>query len=127
MRHLNQGRKLNRSPSHRKAMFANLATSLFRHETIETTDAKAKDLRSVAERLITLGKQGTLHARRQAFRTLRDPVILKKLFEDIAPRYKERHGGYVRVLKSGVRKGDNASLSVIQLIGAEPSSASAAE
>jgi large subunit ribosomal protein L17 len=116
MRHLKKGRKLNRTSSHRKAMFANMATSLFQHECIETTDAKAKDLRGVAERLITLAKRGDLHARRQAYRTIRDQDVLKKLFDDIAPRFKERAGGYTRVLKSGIRAGDNAPLSVIELV-----------
>jgi len=116
MRHLNKGRKLNRTSAHRKAMFANLATSLFKHECIETTEAKAKDLRGVAEKLITLAKRGDLHARRQAFRSIRDQDILKKLFDDIGPRFKERQGGYTRVLKSRVRTGDNADLSVIELV-----------
>ena len=116
MRHLNKGRKLNRSSSHRKAMFANMATSLFKHECIQTTDAKAKDLRGFAERLITLAKRGDLHARRQAFETIRDSDVLKKLFDDIGPRFAQRAGSYTRVLKSGVRSGDNASLSVIELV-----------
>ena len=116
MRHLNKGRKLGRTPAHRKALFANLATSLFQHEIIETTEAKAKDLRGVAEKLITLAKRGDLHARRQAFRTVRDESILRKLFEVIGPRFKERTGGYTRVIKSRVRPGDCAPLSVIELL-----------
>lgn len=116
MRHLNKGRKLNRTPSHRKALFANMATSLFKHERIETTDAKAKELRGVAEKLIQLGKRGDLHARRQAYQTIRDRVILKKLFEDIAPRYQERQGGYTRVLKTRTRKGDAAPMALIELV-----------
>lgn len=116
MRHLKKGRKLGRTPAHRKALFANLATSLFEHEIIETTDAKAKDLRSVAEKLITLAKRGDLHARRQAFRTVRNQTILSKLFDELGPRFQERAGGYTRVLKSRVRVGDCASLSVIELM-----------
>lgn len=116
MRHQNSGRKLNRSTSHRKALFDNLATSLFRHECIETTTAKAKDLRGVAEKLITLAKRGDMHARRQAFRSIRDEEILAKLFGDIAPRFSDRPGGYTRVLKSGTRTGDAAQLSVIELV-----------
>lgn len=116
MRHLKKGRKLNRSPSHRKALFANLATSLFQHEIIETTDAKAKDLRGVADKLITLAKKGDLHSRRQAYKTVRDQEVLSKLFEELGPRFKERNGGYTRVIKSRVRTGDCASLSVIELM-----------
>lgn len=116
MRHLKKGRKLGRDSSHRKALFANLATSLFKHEIIETTDAKAKDLRGVAERLITLAKRGDLHARRQAFTSIRDLDVLKKLFDVIGPRFKERNGGYTRVIKSRVRVGDCASMSVIELM-----------
>lgn len=116
MRHLNKGRKLGRTSSHRKATFANMVSSLFKHEIIETTDAKAKDLRGIAERLITLGKAGSLHARRQAYRTVRDQEVLKKLFDDIAVRFQDRNGGYTRVLKSGTRTGDNAPLSVIELV-----------
>ncbi len=116
MRHLKKGRKLNRTSAHRRALFCNMATSLFKHECIETTEAKAKDLRGVAEKLITLAKRGDLHARRLAYRSIRDQDILKKLFEDIGPRFKDRKGGYTRVLKSGVRTGDNANLSVIELV-----------
>ena len=116
MRHLNKGRKLNRTSSHRKAMFANMATSLFQHERITTTDAKAKELRGVAEGLIQLGKRGDLHARRQAYQTIRDQVVLKKLFDQIAPRYQNREGGYTRIMKNGTRKGDAAPVSIIELV-----------
>ncbi|MBH1988586.1 MAG: 50S ribosomal protein L17 [Myxococcaceae bacterium] len=116
MRHLNKGRKLNRSSSHRKAMFANMATSLFQHERICTTLAKAKELRGVAEGLIQLGKRGDLHARRQAYQTVRDQAVLKKLFDTLAPRYQLRPGGYTRVMKDGVRKGDAAPMAVIELV-----------
>ena len=116
MRHLKKGRKLGRTTSHRKALFANMATSLFQHEIIETTDAKAKDLRGVAEKLITLAKRGDLHARRQAYATVRDQGVLKKLFDVIGPRFKERNGGYTRVIKSRIRVGDCAPMSVIELL-----------
>lgn len=124
MRHRKKGRKLNRSTSHRKAMFKNLATSLFRHERIETTDAKAKELRGYAERLITLAKRGDLHARRQAYTKIRDVEILAKLFNEIGPRYASRPGGYTRVTKVRVRRGDAATISVIELVGAEVPAAS---
>ena len=117
MRHLKKGRKLNRSNAHRQAMMRNMAVSLFRHERIETTDAKAKTIRSFAERLITLAKRGDLHARRLAYRHVRDQDILKKLFGDIGPRYAERPGGYTRIFKLGNRRGDNAPLSMIELVG----------
>jgi large subunit ribosomal protein L17 len=100
-------------------MFRNLATSLFRHEKIETTDAKAKDLRGFAEKLITLAKRGDLSARRLAFRDIRDDEVLKKLFDDIAVRYKARPGGYTRLTKVRIRRGDNAPMSVIELVGNE--------
>lgn len=116
MRHLNKGRKLNRTSSHRKAMFSNMATSLFRHERITTTTPKAKDLRALVEGLIELGKQNSLHARRQAYQIIRDQDILKKIFNDIARRYYNRAGGYTRVVKSSFRKGDCAQLSVIELV-----------
>lgn len=116
MRHHKSGRKLNRTSSHRKAMFSNMATSLFLHERIETTAAKAKEIRGVAERLITLAKKGDLAARRRAFRTVRDKDVLKKLFEDIGPRYADRPGGYTRILKLGNRRGDNAPMSAIELV-----------
>ncbi len=119
MRHLNSGRKLGRTSAHRTAMFRNMATSLFRHERIETTDAKAKELRSFAEQLITLAKRGDLHARRQAFADIRDQEVLAKLFGDIGPRFKARAGGYTRIIKSRIRKGDNAPISIIELVGNE--------
>ena len=117
MRHLKKGRKLNRTSAHRKALLRNLATSLFRHEKIETTDAKAKELRGYAERLVTLAKRGDVHSRRLAFQKIRDQEVLKKLFDDIAGRYNGRPGGYTRVTKIRYRKGDNAKMSVIELIG----------
>jgi large subunit ribosomal protein L17 len=119
MRHLNSGRKLGRTSAHRTALFRNMATSLFRHERIETTDAKAKELRSFAEQLITLAKRGDLHARRQAFADIRDQEVLAKLFGDIGPRFKTRPGGYTRIIKSRIRKGDNAPISIIELVGNE--------
>lgn len=121
MRHNKRGRKLNRTSSHRKAMFANLATALLKHEQIRTTLPKAKDLRPIAERLITLGKRGDLHARRQALARLRgDEVVVGKLFKELAERYKNRYGGYTRVLKAGFRYGDYASMAVIELVGRNP-------
>jgi large subunit ribosomal protein L17 len=119
MRHLNKGRKLNRTSTHRSAMFRNMATSLFKHERIETTHPKAMELRGYAERLITLAKRGDLHARRQAFRKIRDEEVLHKLFTDIAERYKARPGGYTRVTRVRVRRGDNAEMSLIELVGTE--------
>lgn len=119
MRHLNSGRKFSRSKSHRQALFRNMATSLFRHERIETTDQKAKELRIVAERLITLAKRGDLHARRQAHQDIRDQEVLAKLFADIGPRFKTRPGGYTRITKSRIRRGDNATLSILELVGSE--------
>jgi large subunit ribosomal protein L17 len=116
MRHLKHGRKLNRDQGHRKALFRNMVIALFKHERIETTDAKAKDLRGVAERLISLGKKGNLHSRRIAAQKIHDAEILKKLFDDIAKRNLNRSGGYTRVLKSRYRKGDCAPLSVIELV-----------
>jgi large subunit ribosomal protein L17 len=119
MRHLNSGRKLGRTSAHRTALFRNMATSLFRNERIETTDAKAKELRRFAEQLITLAKRGDLHARRQAFADIRDLEVLAKLFGDIGPRFKTRPGGYTRIIKSRIRKGDNAPISIIELVGNE--------
>jgi large subunit ribosomal protein L17 len=116
MRHGNAHRKLNRTQSHRKAMFANMAASLIRHEQIVTTLPKAKDLRPIVEKLITLGKKGDQGARRLAISRLRDEDMVKKLFDDLAPRYKARAGGYTRVLKAGFRYGDSAPLAVIELI-----------
>ena len=116
MRHRNAHRKFNRSQSHRKAMFQNLAASLFRHEQIVTTLPKAKDLRPIVEKLITLGKRGDMHARRIVAARLRDEDMVKKLFDDLAPRYKTRGGGYTRVLKAGFRYGDAAPMAVIELV-----------
>ncbi len=120
MRHGNTGRKLNRTASHRKAMFANMATSLLKHEQIITTLPKAKDLRRVVDRLITLGKRGDLHARRQAASVLREDKVVRKLFDELADRYKERNGGYTRVLKAGFRRGDMAPVAVIELVDRDP-------
>jgi len=119
MRHRRAGRRLGRTSSHRKAMMRNLVTSLLEHEKITTTDAKAKELRGVADKMITLGKRGTLHARRQALSFIRDNLVTKKVFEELSPRYSERMGGYTRVTKIGTREGDNALLSVIELMPAE--------
>jgi len=116
MRHGVAGRKLNVTSTHRQAMFRNMAVALLKHEQITTTLPKAKELRPVAERLITLGKRGGLHARRQAYAQLRDDVIVGKLFGALADRYKMRPGGYTRVLKAGMRYGDAASMAVIELV-----------
>lgn len=115
MRHHKAGRKLGRQSSHRVSMFRNMVTSFFDDERIETTDAKAKELRKLAEKMITLGKQGSLHARRHALAVIKDRKVVKKLFEDIAPRFQERQGGYTRIFKAGYRPGDGALLSVIEL------------
>ena len=117
MRHRKSGRKLGRTASHRNAMFRNMVVSLFQHERIETTDAKAKELRRIAEKLITRGKDGSLHACRMAARYVRDGAVLQKLFGEIAGQYSERNGGYTRVMKLGNRKGDNAPISIIELDG----------
>lgn len=116
MRHNMSGRKLNRTSAHRKALFMNLANALIKHEQIQTTLPKAKELRPYVEKLITLGKRGDLHARRQAISTLQDKAVVEKLFSAIAERYKERSGGYTRVLKAGFRYGDNAPLAIIELV-----------
>lgn len=116
MRHRNKGRKLNRTHSHRKALFANMAAALIKHEQITTTLPKAKELRSIVDRLITLGKKGDLHARRHAIAKMRDKEQAKKLFDVLGPRYKDRNGGYTRVLKAGFRYGDNAPMAVIELV-----------
>src|SRR6202789_2036982 len=121
MRHGVAGRKLGVTSSHRLAMFRNMAHALLKHEQITTTLPKAKELRPVAEKLITLGKRGGLHARRQAYATLRDDVIVAKLFGTLADRYKARAGGYTRVLKAGIRYGDAASMAVIELVDRDPS------
>ena len=116
MRHLKQGRRLNRSSSHRTAMFANMACALIKHEQITTTLPKAKELRPVVEKLVTLGKRGDLHARRQAIAQIRDVAMVKKLFDVLGPRYKDRKGGYTRILKAGFRHGDNAAVGVIEFV-----------
>jgi large subunit ribosomal protein L17 len=116
MRHAKAHRKLNRTAEHRKAMFANMAASLFVHEQIVTTLPKAKELRPIFEKLITLGKKGDLHSRRRAISEIRDQAAVKKLFEVIAPRYKARNGGYTRIIKAGFRHGDMAPVAVIELV-----------
>jgi large subunit ribosomal protein L17 len=116
MYHGRAKRRFNRTAEHRKAMFANMAQALIKHEQIVTTLPKAKDLRPVVEKLITLGKRGDLHARRQAIAQVRDVALVRKLFEVLGPRYKERNGGYTRVLKAGFRFGDNAPLGVIEFV-----------
>lgn len=116
MRHNVSGRKLNRTPAHRKALYRNLVTALFKHERIQTTVPKAKEARIVAEKLITFAKRGDLHARRMAARKLFEPAVLQKLFEDIGPRYAERQGGYTRILRLGPRRGDNAELAILELV-----------
>jgi large subunit ribosomal protein L17 len=120
MRHGMFGRKLNRTSSHRQAMFANMMVSLLRHEQIVTTLPKAKEVRRTADRMITLGKRGGLHARRQAIAVLGDEAIVGKLFGPLAERYRTRQGGYTRVLKAGFRYGDNAPLAVLELVDRDP-------
>ena len=121
MRHRLRGRKLNRTSSHRKAMFSNLAAALLKHEQIHTTVPKAKELRGVVEKLITLGKRGGLHARRQALSRLGgDTKLVDKLFTILSERYRERPGGYLRVLRAGFRFGDNASIAIIELVDRDP-------
>ena len=116
MYHGRAKRRFNRTAEHRKAMFANMSQALIKHEQIVTTLPKAKDLRPVVEKLVTLGKRGDLHARRQAIAEIKDVQLVKKLFDVLGPRYKERHGGYCRVLKAGFRKGDNAAMAVIEFV-----------
>ena len=116
MRHGSSNRKLNRTSAHRKAMFANMSASLIKHEQIVTTLPKAKELRPIVEKLITLGKRGDLHARRQAIAQVRDEDQVRKLFAVIGPRYKDRNGGYTRILKAGFRYGDNAAVAVIEFV-----------
>jgi large subunit ribosomal protein L17 len=118
MRHLKQGRKLGRTTAHRKALLRNLATALLEHERIITTEPKAKELRRVADKLVTLGKRGDLHARRQALQVVRSNAVVRKLFDEIAPRFAERQGGYTRVLRLGYRAGDAAAMAVIELVDA---------
>ncbi|MGQ0794471.1 MAG: 50S ribosomal protein L17 [Deltaproteobacteria bacterium] len=116
MRHKRIGRKLGVVTKHRRAMLRNMVTDLFRHEKIQTTDIKAKELRRFAEKVITLGKHATLHAKRQAAGIISDKEILKKLFDSIAPRYKDRPGGYTRIIKLGIRRGDATAISLIELV-----------
>jgi len=116
MRHQKTGRNLGRDTSHRKAMLRNMITSLFKHEQLETTDAKAKELRPVAEKMITLAKRGDLHARRTALAYIKDKPVTHRLFEELKERYIDRHGGYTRIIKKGNRKGDGAPISIIQLL-----------
>ncbi|OFW07885.1 MAG: 50S ribosomal protein L17 [Acidobacteria bacterium RIFCSPLOWO2_02_FULL_59_13] len=119
MRHLNAGRKLGRKPAHRQALLSNLVTSLIERERIVTTTAKAKALRPLAEKMITLGKAETLHARRQAAAFLQTSAAVKKLFDTISARFTDRNGGYVRITRLGWRVGDGADLSIVELIGSE--------
>ena len=116
MRHGRVHRKLNRTAEHRRAMFANMAAALIKHEQIVTTLPKAKDLRPIVEKLVTLGKRGDLHARRQAIAEMRDVAMVKKLFDVLGPRYKDRNGGYTRVIKAGYRYGDSAPVAVIEFV-----------
>ncbi|MGH8070749.1 MAG: 50S ribosomal protein L17 [Candidatus Entotheonellia bacterium] len=118
MRHLKHGRKLGRTTAHRKALLRNLATALLEHERIITTEPKAKELRRVADKLVTLGKRGSLHARRQALQTVQSTTVVQKLFNEIAPRFAERQGGYTRILRLGYRPGDAAAMAVIELVDA---------
>ena len=119
MRHRKSGRKLGRTASHRKATLANLSMALFEHTSIKTTLSKAKEARRTVERLITFAKRGDLHARRQVARTINDKLVLKKLFEEIAPKYADRNGGYTRIISLGQRQGDGAELAILELVGYE--------
>jgi large subunit ribosomal protein L17 len=121
------GRKLNRTASHRKAMFANMAASIIEHEQIITTLPKAKEIRPIVEKLVTLAKKGDLHARRQAISQIRDVALVSKLFATIAPRYVNRHGGYVRIMKAGFRRGDNAALAVVEFVDRDISAKGSAD
>jgi len=116
MYHGHAKRRFGRTHEHRKAMFANMSQALIKHEQIVTTLPKAKDLRPIVEKLVTLGKRGDLHARRQAIAEIKDVVLVRKLFDVLGPRYKDRHGGYTRVLKAGFRYGDNAPMAVIEFV-----------
>ena len=119
MRHGKRGRKLGRTTSHRKATLSNMSTAQFEHGAIRTTYAKAKELRSTAERLITFAKRGDLHARRQVLRRIRNKVVVSKLFDEIAPAFADRNGGYTRVLKLGFRRGDSTEVCLVELVGEE--------
>jgi large subunit ribosomal protein L17 len=127
MRHGFRGRRFNRTTEHRKAMFANMSAALVKHEQIVTTLPKAKDLRPIVEKLVTLAKRGDLHARRQAISEIRSLAGVKKLFETIGPRYKERAGGYTRVLKAGFRHGDSAAVAVIEFVDRDKDAKGAAD
>ncbi|MAS07515.1 50S ribosomal protein L17 [Oricola sp.] len=127
MRHGNSGRKLNRTASHRKAMFANMAASLIEHEQIVTTLPKAKEIRPIVEKLVTLGKRGDLHARRQAIAAIRDEAQVRKLFDTIATRYADRNGGYLRIMKAGFRHGDSAPMAVIEFVDRDVDAKGAAD
>ena len=127
MRHRQSGRKLNRTSSHRKSLFKNMAQALLKHEQIVTTLPKAKELKRVVEKLITLGKKGNLHSRRLAFNQIRDKDMVSKLFENIAKRYSDRKGGYTRVLKAGFRYGDSAPMAVIELVDRDENAKGAGE
>ena len=125
MRHRKAGNQLGRNTSHRRAMLRNMVTSLFKYEQIETTDAKAKAIRPIAEKMITLAKRGDLHARRQALSYMQDKEVTHRLFDELKDRYLNQQGGYLRIIKKGVRKGDGASISVVQLLGNEEGEAAA--
>ena len=127
MRHRQSGRKLNRTSSHRKSLFKNMAQALLKHEQIVTTLPKAKELKRVVEKLITLGKKGNLHSRRLAFNQIRDKDMVSKLFDNLAKRYSDRKGGYTRVLKAGFRYGDSAPMAVIELLDRDENAKGAGE
>ena len=127
MRHRQSGRKLNRTSSHRKSLFKNMAQALLKHEQIVTTLPKAKELKRVVEKLITLGKRGNLHSRRLAFNQIRDKDMVTKLFDNLAKRYSDRKGGYTRVLKAGFRYGDSAPMAVIELVDRDENAKGAGE
>lgn len=127
MRHRKSGRKLNRTSTHRKAMFANMAASLIEHEQIVTTLPKAKELRPFIDKLVTLAKRGDLHARRMAISKVRDQEMVKKLFDTIGPRYSDRQGGYTRVMRAGFRYGDNAPVAVIEFVDRDEDAKGAAD
>lgn len=120
MRHQKAGRRLNMTTAHRNAMFRNMVTSLFRCRRIETTDARAKELRQIADRMITFAKKGDLHARRNVLRVISDKKVVTELFDEIAPAFADRNGGYTRIIKFDRRRGDNAPMSVVELVGLEP-------
>jgi large subunit ribosomal protein L17 len=127
MRHGRSGRRLNRTSSHRKALFSNMAASLIEHEQITTTLPKAKELRPIVEKLVTLGKRGDLHARRQVISTIGSDELAKRLFETIAPRYATRNGGYLRIMRAGFRHGDNAPMAVIEFVDRDTAAKGAAD